>query len=77
MEQLVSSNYQSEDVSPEPSIADLLNSNSKSLLLGFQRMPLDRPAYGCYELNARFQYGFSQDFDKNLLSVRSLTYQII
>lgn len=53
----------------EPSITDLLNANSNSLLLNFPRIPIDRPAYGSYELNARFSYAFSQDFDKNLISV--------
>lgn len=69
MELLSSPFKHTEDVPREPSITDLLNSNSKSLLLSFPRLPLDRPAYGSYELNARFQYGFSQDFDKNLLTV--------
>ena len=61
----------------EPSITDLLNANSKSLLLNFPRIPIDRPAYGGYEMNGRFSYAFSQDFDKNLISVLFKIYNFI
>lgn len=49
---------------------DEIYSNSKSLLQAFPPLPIEQSVYGCYELNAQFQYGFSPDFDKNLHSVR-------
>lgn len=45
------------------------NSNSKSLLQNFPLVPLDQPIYGCYEVNAQFNFVFSPQFDKSLLSV--------
>ena len=42
---------------------------SSSLLSCFEAPPLDKPSYGVYELNAMFEYGYSSDFDQNLITV--------
>lgn len=45
------------------------NQNCNSFLKNFPKMPLDKAIYGCYEINAQFQYSFSSNFDKNLITV--------
>lgn len=52
--------------------ARLINSNSQSFLLNFPVLPLNKIIYGCYELNAQFNYGVTSDFDKNLFSVNPI-----
>ena len=47
----------------------LINSSSQSFLLNFPPLPLNKPIYGCYEVNAQFNYGVTSDFDKNLFPV--------
>ena len=42
---------------------------SSSLLNCFDAPRLDKRAYGVYELNAMFEYGYSEDFDQNLIAV--------
>jgi hypothetical protein len=41
-----------------------------SLLLNFPSLPANNDSiHGCFELNAQFQFGFSSDFDKNIIIV--------
>jgi hypothetical protein len=50
-------------------IQNFLNINSNSLLKNFPHIPFDEKIYGCYELNGQIQYGFSPEFDKNIINV--------
>ena len=43
--------------------------NCNSFLQSFPKVPLNKAIYGCYEINAQFQYSFSSNFDKNLTTV--------
>ena len=43
--------------------------NCNSFLKSFPKVPLNKVIYGCYEINAQFQYSFSSNFDKNLITV--------
>ena len=51
---------------------DLQNvqNTTRSMLQNFPPIPLDKAIYGCYESNAQFQYSFSPDFDRNLITVK-------
>lgn len=58
-----------EEPSQTHELQNLVNLNSESLLLNFPPIPLNQPVYGCSEVNAQFQFGFSPDFDKKIQSV--------
>lgn len=50
----------------------MLNKNSKSFLLNFPPIPFSNVIHGCYESNSQFNYGFSTEFDANLLKKHEL-----
>ena len=50
-------------------VQNIANFNSQSLLQNFPSIPFEKTIFGCYESNAQFQFSFSHEFDKNLLSV--------
>ena len=52
-------------------------SNINSLLKNFPHIPFDEKIYGCYELNGQIQYGFSPEFDKNIINVNLNILNII
>jgi hypothetical protein len=70
-------NQNSEQDSPNEDFKNLIHNNSQSFLSSFPSIPFSQIIYGCYEANAQFNYGFSSEFDKNLLNVFIFYFLII
>ena len=54
---------------------NVINQNSKSVMLNFPLVSLDKSAMGCYEANAQFCSVYASDFDSNIQKV-DLNFQL-
>lgn len=66
------SSYYEQNTSRVNEFKSLINKNSKSFLLNFPSIPFSREIFGCYEANSEFNYGFSPEFDVDLLRKHEL-----